>query len=120
MPSSGLIDTSPTFMYLVVKNTFYRAGRQIKLHAELMARLAPSGSARLDADLYATAYRPVERAGQPALNIWEQALCVGQPLPTIALWPRGALCLPVDLGVTYERSCREQRILADASGHGRS
>jgi len=89
--------------------------RRVNLHEELMARLAPSGTVPLDADLYAVAYRPVERSTAPSLDLWEQTLSVGQPLPTVPLWLRGGLCLPVDLGATYERTCREQRILADAS-----
>jgi hypothetical protein len=89
--------------------------RRLNLHEPLLARLAAPGTAPLDADLYAVAYRLVERSGEPSLDLWEHALEVGQPLPTVPLWLRGGLCLPVDLGATYERTCREQRILADAS-----
>lgn len=89
--------------------------RRANLHEALMLRVAPSGTAPLDADLYAVAYRLVERSGEPSLDLWEQPLDVGQALPTLPLWLRGGLCLPVDLGATYERTCREQRILADAS-----
>ncbi len=31
-------------------------------------------------------------------------------LPTMPLWLRGDICLPVDLQATYEVTCREQRI----------
>jgi hypothetical protein len=89
--------------------------RRVNLHEELLTRLAPAGGAPHDSDLYAVAYRLVERSGEPSLDLWEQALGVGQALPTLPLWLRGGLCLPVDLGATYERTCREQRILADAS-----
>ena len=33
-----------------------------------------------------------------------------QPLPTLPLWLRGGLCLPVELEATYTRTCVEQRV----------
>jgi hypothetical protein len=48
--------------------------------------------------------------GQPSLDIWQELLAVGNPLPTMPLWLRGGLCFPVDLEAAYERTCREQRI----------
>jgi hypothetical protein len=44
------------------------------------------------------------------LDIWHEALGVGSPLPTMPLWLRGAICLPVDLETTYERTRSEQRL----------
>ena len=85
-------------------------GRRANLHNTLLARLAAPGAARLNADLYAVAYRVVERDGQPGLDIWHEALAVARPLPIMPLWLRGAFCLPVGLEATYERTCREQRI----------
>lgn len=84
--------------------------RSADLHQMLIARVAPGTESALVSDLYATAYRPVERSGQPALDVWESALGLSQPLPTMPLWLRGELCLPVELDATYERACREQRI----------
>jgi hypothetical protein len=89
--------------------------RRATLHDELMARLLVSG-ASLDTDLYAVAYRPVTRKGQPTLDVWRESLAVGQPLPTLPLWLRGGLCLPLDLGAAYERTCREQRVLVNGAG----
>lgn len=83
--------------------------RRANLHDELLARLDPGAAASGD-DLYTAAYRTVERDGQPRLDVWREALAVGGELPTMPLWLRGPLCLPVDLGATYERACREQRI----------
>ena len=40
---------------------------------------------------------------------------VGHPLPTMPLWLRGGLCLPVDLEATYERTFREQRIPSEGT-----
>jgi hypothetical protein len=60
--------------------------------------------------LSGSAYRPVERKGTAAVDVWREPLAVGQPLPTLPLWLRGGLCLPVELEATYERTCVEQRI----------
>jgi len=79
------------------------------LHRDLMARLG-AGDVAPGASLFASAYRPVERAGTPALDIWYEPLALGQPLPTVPLWLRGGLCLPVELEATYERTCVEQRV----------
>lgn len=85
--------------------------RKANLHNELLARLsAPEEASPIEAGLYTTAYRLVERDGQPSLDVWEEILTVSRPLPTVPLWLQGGLCLPVDLNGTYERTCREQRI----------
>jgi hypothetical protein len=77
-----------------------------------MAGLRALRIAPWEAEIYAVAYRPVKRAGQPSLDIWQATVTVGGSLPTLPLWLRGNLCLPVDLDVTYHRTCREQRIMA--------
>lgn len=81
--------------------------RSADLHAELLARLGAGGTA--GGPLYATAYRPVDRGG-PALDVWAEVVRLGEPLPTLPLWLRGGLCLPVELEDAYERTCREQRV----------
>jgi hypothetical protein len=45
--------------------------------------------------------------------MWQAAVAVGDPLPTLPLWLRGNLCLPIDLDATYHRTCHEQRIMAN-------
>jgi hypothetical protein len=89
--------------------------RRANLHDELLARLRSPDVAFWDADLYAVAYRPVKRDEQPNLDIYQEALAVGRPLPTLPLWLRGNLCMPVDLDATYDRTCREQRIRANGA-----
>ena len=84
--------------------------RSGNLHDELLARLGPPDAAGLPTDLYAVAYRLVERATQPSLDIWQHLLALGRTLPTVPLWLRGSLCLPVNLDETYQRTCRELRI----------
>jgi hypothetical protein len=89
--------------------------RRANLHDELLAQLSASDAAPLGANLYAAAYRPVERDGQTSLDVWQETLAVGNPLPTLPLWLRGAICLPVDLETTYERTCQEQRLTVNGA-----
>ena len=84
--------------------------RRGNLHDEIMARLPVTEAEPFGAALYAVAYRPVDREGQSSLDIWREMLALGAPLPTLPLWLPGAICVPVELEATYERTCREQRI----------
>jgi hypothetical protein len=85
--------------------------RSANLHHELLERLTGSTSSGSAPSLYATAYRVVERDGQPNLDVWEETLTIGQTLPIIPLWLRGNICLPVELSAAYERTCLEQKII---------
>lgn len=87
--------------------------RQADLHDDLLARLAAVAPSGPEAGLYAVSYRTIERDGQTSVDIWRETLAVGEALPTLPLWLRGALCLPVDLQATYGRTCREHRIVAN-------
>ena len=51
------------------------------------------------------------------LDVWHSPLSLGLPMPTLPLWLRGGLCLPVELEATYSRTCSEQRVrsLTDAA-----
>jgi hypothetical protein len=70
--------------------------RSADLPRELLARLG-AGDPGPGPSLSGSAYRPVERNGSAALDVWRKPLAVGQPLPTLPLWLRGGLCLPVEL-----------------------
>jgi hypothetical protein len=83
--------------------------RTADLHRELLLRLG-MGDPGPGPALSGSAYRPVERDGAKALDVWREPMAVGQPLPTLPLWLRGGLCLPVELEATYERTCTEQRV----------
>ena len=83
--------------------------RTADLHRELLVRLGV-GDPGEGPVLSGSAYRPVERDGTRWLDVWREPIAVGQPLPTLPLWLRGGLCLPVELEATYERTCIEQRI----------
>jgi hypothetical protein len=79
------------------------------LHRELLVRVG-AGDPGPGPSLSGSAYRPVERNGAAAVDVWREPLAVGQRLPTLPLWLRGELCLPLELEATYERTCVEQRI----------
>lgn len=88
--------------------------RASNLHNELLRNLQYFGAVLDQASLYTVAYQVVEGSvevkKEPHLDIWHQELAVGKPLPVMPLWLFGSICLPVDLGATYELTCREQRI----------
>lgn len=89
--------------------------RRANLHNDLLARLRTPNVGPWEAELYVVSYRPVHRAGQPSLDMWEASVAVGNSLPTMPLWLRGNLCFPVDLDATYNRTCREQRIIVNGA-----
>ena len=82
--------------------------RPADLQRELLLRLgvADPGPGALSG----SAFRPVERDGVRVLDVWREPLAVGQPLPTLPLWLRGGLCLPVELEAAYMRTCVEQKV----------
>ena len=89
--------------------------RRANLHNQLLARLGATQSTSNRDELYASAYHPLERDGETKLDIWQEVLSLGNPLPTLPLFLRDGLCLSVDLQATYERTCMEQRITMDAA-----
>ncbi|WP_179228679.1 hypothetical protein [Leptolyngbya ohadii] len=79
------------------------------LHNELMQRLDLETSP-LNAELYAIAYRIAEIDQMPHLNLWQETLAIGQELPTLPLFLKGRISLPVNLDRTYQTTCQRQRI----------
>jgi len=87
--------------------------RSANLHEQLLSRLDPTTmTGEPKEGLYASAYHPVERGGEPSLDVWQESLAVGQVLPSLPLWLRGGICFPVELAASYERTCQEHRINA--------
>jgi hypothetical protein len=84
--------------------------RSANLHAEFLVRLSVTEPVSLGSELYATAYRPIGRTDEAQMEIWEEPLILGHPLPTLPLWLRGGVTVPVDLEATYNRACHELRI----------
>jgi hypothetical protein len=83
--------------------------RPADLHRELLERLGVDDIGPGPV-LSGSAFRPVERAGVRVLDVWREPIAVGQLLPTLPLWLRGGLCLPVELEATYALTCIEQRV----------
>jgi len=83
--------------------------RAAELHRELLVRVgvADPGPGPV---LSGSAFRPVEREGATILDVWLEPIVVGQVLPTLPLWLRGGICVPVELEATYQRTCIEQRV----------
>jgi hypothetical protein len=80
------------------------------LHNLLLLQFGAGREMPENANLYASAYRTVERRGETNLDIWRDVLDIDRPLPTMPLWLRGSICLPVELEASYQRTCSEQRL----------
>jgi len=89
--------------------TAYRAN----LHNEVL-RLANVQDERAflpeDVALYAAAFRPQLRDGQPECEVWHQPVAIGEPLPTLPLRLTGDLFVPVEFEATYTETCRRRRV----------
>ena len=86
--------------------------RNANLHDELMTLLGHTEGCVFPTPtpLYATAFRPAHRAGRNEIDLWREALAVGQSLPTLPLAVRGLGYLPIDLEVTYTEARKRGRI----------
>lgn len=73
------------------------------LHDDLMAALGhpPAVQFPVGVGLYATAYRPSQPAGVGQIELWLEALAVGNRLPVMPLALRGGPTLPLHLEATY-------------------
>ncbi len=80
------------------------------LHNELMSRLNLQ-TEPLRADLYAVAYRIAETDKTSHLDLWQEMLAVGGEFPTLPLFLKGGVCLPINLDRTYQETCVRQRII---------
>ena len=60
--------------------------------------------------LYAAVCRWRREEDRPRLETWAHSLAVGQPLPTLPLWLRENLAVPLELEASYEETCRVLRI----------
>lgn len=83
--------------------------RTTNLHDELMTRIG-AGVAAWGERLYCTAYSPRGKNGGGQLVVWQEALALGSPLPTMPLWLLHGPCVPVQLEETYEDTFRRQHL----------
>jgi hypothetical protein len=89
--------------------------RTANLHRELSEVLEIKGRPAAwesKSGLYAVAYRAVTARSRPRVEIWPEALDLGQNLPTMALWLAADLYVPLGLETSYTAACRSLRIPA--------
>jgi hypothetical protein len=79
------------------------------LHNELMNRLNLV-TEPLDGRLYAVAYQVGKKNGSHHLDLWQEALAIGENLPTLPLFLKDGLYLPINFDMTYKYTCLRQRI----------
>jgi hypothetical protein len=86
--------------------------RRANLHNETMRLLNAPTEMDLpdDVDLYAVAYRPVQRQQRSELDLWPVPCKLGEPLPILPLRLTGDLFVPVDFESTYMEACRRRRL----------
>ncbi|MCE7988833.1 MAG: DUF4058 family protein [Caldilinea sp. CFX5] len=87
--------------------------RRANLHQELLNRLGQAPSTEKQPPLYTTAYRPFQQDEAISLAIWQEALTLDEPLPTMPLWLRREFCAPLNLEATYVETCQSLRIPMD-------
>ena len=88
--------------------------RRANMHDAILARVSPDASP-WSVPLYTVSYHPAATPEQTMLEIWPIEAHLGAALPTLALWLRGGLCVPVDLEAAYVRTVREQRLPTESA-----
>jgi hypothetical protein len=82
--------------------------RKANLHNETLQLMEIDGGPEMNADLYAVAYRPVQREGRNEIDVWSATITVGSPLPTLPLRLTGDLFVPVDFETAYQEACQRR------------
>jgi hypothetical protein len=83
--------------------------RGFNLYAQLMAFVGhpdPVMTAE-GPPTYAASCRWVTKGTRARLEAWSHAMSIGQPLPTLPLWLRAELVVPLDLEQSYEQACHD-------------
>jgi hypothetical protein len=87
--------------------------RAANLHADLLDAFEVSEAAwESPTQLYAVAYRPVPVRNQERIEAWPEVLTLGRSLPTLPLWLRADLSVPLELEGSYAPSCEGLRLHA--------
>jgi hypothetical protein len=86
--------------------------RRGNLHNDTMRLMGapPEMDFPAEVDLYAVAYRPVQRQERSEIDLWPVCCAVGAPLPVLPLRLTGDLFVPVDFETTYQEACRRRRL----------
>jgi Protein of unknown function (DUF4058) len=83
--------------------------RKFNLYTELLAFIGQSDPTMGDLPpaIYAASCRWGMQDKKMMLETWSRQLNLGQPLPTLPLWLRSKLVVPLDLEQSYERACND-------------
>jgi uncharacterized protein DUF4058 len=86
--------------------------RHGNLHNEIVDLMQCDSSFHFGGEesLYAVGYRPVRRDSADVVDLWPRELSLGQPLPTLPLYLRGDVCVPIELDATYNDASRRLRL----------
>jgi hypothetical protein len=84
--------------------------RRADLHAELLTQLGVESTGGAAGPLWAASYRPVGGDGDGQLQVWPEALEVGERLPTLPLWLGPEPAVPLDLEASHAAACADLRI----------
>ena len=81
------------------------------MHNELLRLLEQEEGFRMpdEAFLSAVAYRPAQRNGASAIDVWPMVLAIGEPLPVLPLALRGTHAVPLNLEATYAEARERAR-----------
>jgi hypothetical protein len=88
------------------------SNRHANLHNEMvdLMRCEPRFHFGREDSLYAVGYRPVRRDSAEVVDMWPTELFLGRPLPTLPLYLRGDVCVPIELEATYNEASRRLRL----------
>ncbi len=86
--------------------------RQANFHEEIRRLLELGDEFRfpMRSALYTVSYRPVLRGDADQIDVWPEAMTLGQPLPTVSLPIKGYGIIPLELEVTYSDARRRLRL----------
>jgi hypothetical protein len=86
--------------------------RRANFHAEIvrLLELAQDTAWQSSSGLYAAAYHMRDQDENRQLEVWPEALALGQPLPRLPLWLGVDICVPLDLEASYLATCADLRI----------
>lgn len=86
--------------------------RRANLHNEILRVMEAADTLQLplESNLYAAAYRPLQRNQRAEIDVWRSPLALGQALPTLPLGLRADVVIPVDFEAAYAESCLRKRL----------
>ncbi len=86
--------------------------RHFNLYTDLLELIDETDSSMGEqpSAIYAAACRWVQRGKKYVFETWSHVLAIGETLPTLPLWLNADLAMPLELGESYEDTCRALKI----------